>query len=92
MRLSRRGNLSKLISSYVLVALICHLFLGHEAMFSYVLCFGQNGHVAVEKAGHDHKAEASILQRQNLTRLSATSMTVSPATAKELYGSAVNEV
>ncbi len=56
-------------------------------MFSYVLCFGQEGHVAVEKAGHDHKAEASVLPEQTLqTRLSADSMAVSSATAKEVSG------
>jgi len=89
-RPGRRNNLSKLISSYVLVALICHLFLGHMTMFSYVLCFGQEGHVAVEKAGHDHKAEASVLLRQNLqTRLSAVSMDVSPTISKEISGEPV---
>jgi hypothetical protein len=92
-RLRRCNGLSKLISSYVLVALICHLFVGHVAMFSYVLCFGQDGHVAVEKAGHDHKAEASVFSGQNQEiRLSAASMAVSPAIANEMSGNpAANE-
>lgn len=52
------SNFAKSISSYVLVALIGHLFFGYGVQAPYVLCFGQNGHVAVERAGHDHARDA----------------------------------
>ncbi|WP_157203388.1 MULTISPECIES: hypothetical protein [Methylomicrobium] len=44
----------------MLVALICQLFFGYGALSPFVLCFGQNGHVAVERAGHDHTRESLI--------------------------------
>lgn len=50
-------RLSETISGCVLVALLCNLFSGYGALTSFVLCIGQHGHVAVERAGHDHGDE-----------------------------------
>jgi hypothetical protein len=57
MQIRNRDTLSQSITSFVLVALICQVFFGYGAPSSFVLCFGQNGHVAVERAGHDHTRE-----------------------------------
>ncbi|WP_152555579.1 hypothetical protein [Methylomarinum vadi] len=37
-----------------MVALLFNLLSGYGEFTSFVLCIGQHGHVAVEKAGHDH--------------------------------------
>lgn len=43
----------KRLSLWLLIAMIAHFTLGHDAL-AFVLCFGSDGHVAVEKADHDH--------------------------------------
>jgi hypothetical protein len=49
----------KWLSLWLLVAMLGHFGLGHGEASVFVLCFGANGHVAVEPAGHDHRAQAS---------------------------------
>jgi hypothetical protein len=36
---------------------LANLSLGYGVAATYVLCIGQQGHVAVEKAGHDHERD-----------------------------------
>lgn len=53
----------------LMLTVLCHFNVGHSDASAYVLCFGADGHVAVEHTGHDHgvgtdkvystKAEAS---------------------------------
>jgi len=47
---------SKIWLSVVLIlAILGHFGLGHRDISAFVLCFGGDGHVAVEHAGHDHE-------------------------------------
>ncbi len=49
---------SKIWLSFVLMlAVLGHFGLGHSDASAFVLCFGTDGHVAVERAGHDHGAD-----------------------------------
>lgn len=49
---------SKTWLSYVLMlAVLGHFGLGHSDVSAFVLCFGTDGHVAVEPAGHNHGAD-----------------------------------
>jgi hypothetical protein len=49
---------SKTWLSYVLMlAVLGHFGLGHSDASAFVLCFGTDGHVAVEHAGHNHGAD-----------------------------------
>lgn len=42
----------------LMLAVLGHFGLGHRDVSAFVLCFGADGHVAVESAGHDHGADA----------------------------------
>src|ERR687887_337155 len=46
-------------SLWLIVAVLGHFGLGHHDASAFVLCFGADGHVAVEAAGHDHRSQAS---------------------------------
>lgn len=43
------------LSLWLMVAVLGHFTLGVIEQSAYVLCFGVDGHVAVERAGHDHR-------------------------------------
>jgi hypothetical protein len=47
------------LSLWLIVAVLGHFGLGHHDASALVLCFGADGHVAVEPAGHDHRSQAS---------------------------------
>jgi hypothetical protein len=47
------------LSLWLIVAVLGHFGLGHHDASAFVLCFGADGHVAVEPAGHDHRSQAS---------------------------------
>jgi len=50
----------KIWFSFVLIlAVLSHFGLGHSEASAYVLCFGADGHVAVENANHDHGTHPS---------------------------------
>lgn len=50
---------SKIWLSFVLMlAVLGHFGLGHRDASAFVLCFGADGHVAVEHIGQDHGADA----------------------------------
>jgi hypothetical protein len=38
-----------------MIAVVGHFAFGHREASAFVLCFGADGHVAVERAGHDHR-------------------------------------
>ncbi|CAI8821252.1 conserved protein of unknown function [Methylococcus capsulatus] len=42
----------------LVLAVLGHFGLGHRDASAFVLCFGADGHVTVEPAGHDHGAGA----------------------------------
>ncbi len=45
--------------SYTLILIVlCHFGLVHGDVSAYVLCFGEDGHVAVERADHHHRIHA----------------------------------
>ncbi len=41
----------------LILAVLGHFGLGHSDASAFVLCFGTDGHVAVERAGHNHGAD-----------------------------------
>ena len=45
------------LSFVLMLAVLGHFGLGHSDASAFVLCFGTDGHVAVERAGHDHGAD-----------------------------------
>lgn len=47
----------KWLSLWLLIAMIGHFAFGHREASAFVLCFGADGHVTVERAGHDHALE-----------------------------------
>jgi hypothetical protein len=47
------------LSLWLIVAVLGHFGLGQHDASAFVLCFGADGHVAVEPAGHDHRSQAS---------------------------------
>jgi hypothetical protein len=47
------------LSLWLIVAVLGHFGLGHHDASVFVPCFGADGHVAVEPAGHDHRSQAS---------------------------------
>ncbi len=57
MNLRRRSK--RYVSWLLIVAVLGHFGLGHRDASAFVLCFGADGHVAVEPAGHDHGSQAS---------------------------------
>jgi hypothetical protein len=42
------------LSIVLILAILGHFGLGHRDASAFVLCFGGDGHVAVEHVGHDH--------------------------------------
>lgn len=51
---------SKTWLSFVLIlTILVHFGLGHQDVSSFVLCFGADGHVAVEYIGQDHDANVN---------------------------------
>jgi hypothetical protein len=57
--MNRLRRSRKWLSLWLLVAVLGHFGLGHHDASAFVLCFGADGHVAVEPAGHDHRSQAS---------------------------------
>jgi hypothetical protein len=55
--LTRPRRSKKWLSLWLLIAMIGHFAFGHREASAFVLCFGADGHVAVERAGHDHALE-----------------------------------
>ncbi|WP_333873662.1 hypothetical protein [Methylobacter sp.] len=45
------------LSFVLMLAVLGHFGLGHSDASAFVLCFGTDGHVAVEHAGHNHGAD-----------------------------------
>jgi hypothetical protein len=43
------------LSLLLIFAVLGHFGLGHREASDFVLCFGADGHVAVECTGHDHR-------------------------------------
>lgn len=54
MTLNRLRHSKKWLSLWLLIAMIGHFAFGLREASAFVLCFGADGHVAVERAGHDH--------------------------------------
>jgi len=52
---NRLRRSAKRVSLSLLLAMIGHLTFDHSEVSAFVLCFGADGHVAVERAGHDHR-------------------------------------
>jgi hypothetical protein len=48
------------LSLLLIFAVLGHFGLGHREASAFVLCFGADGHVAVERAGHDHRVPQGI--------------------------------
>lgn len=46
------------LSFVLMLAVLGHFGLGHSDASTFVLCFGTDGHVAVERADHDHGTNA----------------------------------
>lgn len=47
------------LALWLITAVLGHFGLSHQDASAFVLCFGADGHVAVEPAEHDHGAEAA---------------------------------
>ncbi|OAI06960.1 MULTISPECIES: hypothetical protein [Methylomonas] len=57
---------SKIWLSIVLIlAVLGHFGLGHRDVSAFVLCFGADGHVAVEKNGKDQSVSLTVVTRFN---------------------------
>lgn len=56
MKLSQRSK--RYLGRLLIVAVLGHFGLGHRDASASVLCFGADGHVAVEPAAHDHRSQA----------------------------------
>jgi hypothetical protein len=55
--INRLRRSKKWLSLWLLIAMIGHFAFGLREASAFVLCFGADGHVAVERAGHDHALE-----------------------------------
>lgn len=53
------------LSVVLILAVLGHFGLGHRDMTAFVLCFGADGHVAVEKTGKDPFASVNAVTRFN---------------------------
>ncbi|MDX8130322.1 MULTISPECIES: hypothetical protein [Methylomonas] len=53
------------LSIVLILAVLGHFGLGHRDVSSFVLCFGADGHVAVEKTGSDQFARVNAATRFN---------------------------
>lgn len=49
------------LSFVLMLAVLGHFGLGHRDASAFVLCFGADGHVAVERIGQDHGANTAIV-------------------------------
>ncbi|WP_171695505.1 hypothetical protein [Methylomonas sp. ZR1] len=47
----------------LILAMLCHFGLGHQDVSAFVLCFGADGHIAVEKTGKDPLASVNAVTR-----------------------------
>lgn len=47
------------LSFVLMLSMLCHFGFEHRDASAFVLCFGADGHVAVEPAGHVHGTEAN---------------------------------
>ncbi|RYU58149.1 hypothetical protein EWI61_11260 [Methylolobus aquaticus] len=52
---NRLRRSAKWVSLSLLLAMIGHFTFDHSEASAFVLCFGADGHVAVERADHDHR-------------------------------------
>ncbi|MGH8512427.1 MAG: hypothetical protein ACREV8_00455, partial [Gammaproteobacteria bacterium] len=50
----------------MIIAVLGHFGLGHRDASALVLCFGADGHVAVEPAGHHHRSQAPDRREERL--------------------------
>lgn len=48
-----------------MLAVLGHFGLGHSDASAFVLCFGADGHVAVERANHDHRTNVDKASHPN---------------------------
>lgn len=53
------------LSIVLILAVLGHFGLGHRDVSAFVLCFGADGHVAVEKTGKDQFASVNAVARFN---------------------------
>jgi len=53
------------LSVVLILAVLGHFGLGHRDVSAFVLCFGADGHVAVEKTGKDQFASVNAVTRFN---------------------------
>uniref|UniRef100_UPI00402B777C hypothetical protein n=1 Tax=Methylomonas sp. PHL2-19 TaxID=3438878 RepID=UPI00402B777C len=53
------------LSVVLILAVLGHFGLGHRDVSAFVLCFGADGHVAVEKTGKDQFASVNTVTRFN---------------------------
>ncbi|MGH6636766.1 MAG: hypothetical protein ACRED0_11780 [Gammaproteobacteria bacterium] len=61
------------LSLWLIVAMLGHFGLAVGEAPAFVLCFGADGHVAVERTGHDHRSEAGPeLQKAPLSEVAAS--------------------
>ncbi|MFO1417421.1 MAG: hypothetical protein U1E83_01995 [Methylotetracoccus sp.] len=59
MRISSKNaarGLKLWLTRWLMLAILGHFTFGVLEQSAYVLCFGADGHVAVERAGHEHRA------------------------------------
>jgi len=54
------------LSFVLMIAILGHFGLGHRDASTFVLCFGTDGHVAVERIGQDHGANADIVSQSKV--------------------------
>jgi hypothetical protein len=54
------------LSFVLMLAVLCHFGMGHRDASAFVLCFGADGHVAVEHIGQAHEANKEIVSRPNV--------------------------
>ncbi len=57
MKLSQRSK--RYLALLLMVAVLGHFGLGQRDASAFVLCFGADGHVAVEPAGHNHRSQVA---------------------------------
>lgn len=55
--MNRRRCRKRWLSLWLVAAVLGHFGLHAREASAFVLCFGSDGHVAVERPGHDHRSE-----------------------------------
>lgn len=61
------------LSLWLIVAMLGHFGLAAGEVPAFLFCFGADGHVAVERTGHDHRSEAGPeLQKAPLSEVAAS--------------------